>query len=206
MKQFDKLVQFRNQDKDLQAMEAQYRQKMNEAGQRVEDLKAQLQATIADEFRTGKDATTAKNKLKDDIASAEKDYALAKAEYEECLRYTSEKRLETGITAEAVLLSWRDEYLPAVHSEEIQPILDRMSRARSEYLNALLDLREKRQEYLGLCREMYELAQTTRVNGAIMAITHPVDLKPVPLISGQDLALIDRGELPPGVERKRTWE
>ncbi|ATY84795.1 hypothetical protein CVV65_07550 [Kyrpidia spormannii] len=208
MKEFAKFTQFKNQDIDLQKMEAQYRQKMNDAGQRVEDLKAQLQATIADEFRSGKDATTAKNKLKDDISSAEKDFALAKAEYEECLRYTTEKRQSSGVTAEDVLRSYRDEFVPSVWEGEVKPILDRMAQARAEYLNSLMDLREKEREYAPLRTQMYDLSRTTKVDGAYVAVMNPVDYRQseIPYISGQDLALIERNELPSGVERRKTGE
>lgn len=155
---------------------------MQEAGQRVQDLRAELEAVIRSEF-SGEDKTEEKAALRDKIADAEKAQEEAIDEQAKAFDYTRVAAGEGRITVRDLIVNWNQEYKHEVRKREIQPIFDRLHEARTMYLNALLDLYELRDEYHPLYSEIREKVFLDNDdhpgNGLSLHEIVPLDFKPI---------------------------
>ncbi|MCL6575560.1 hypothetical protein [Kyrpidia sp.] len=110
--------------------------------------------------------------------------------------------LNGNATVEQVIEGWND-YMASVYATEVQPIVQRLEDARKAYLNAVLDLQEKRREYAQLRNQVSEWSKTFKVNGAHLYIRDVVEDAQVKYLTGAELVGVQDGNLPADVQRVR---
>ncbi|SEP17502.1 hypothetical protein SAMN05518847_12510 [Paenibacillus sp. OV219] len=202
MKAWSLKEKFDRQDEQYNAVVARYEAAVVAAGTQLYDLKAQKDALIRDEFKTGADRSKEKVKLAAQIEAAEK--ALAAAEHERAHAYEYSRTVDDRITVRDLVNNWSGDYRSAVRSDELQPILERLTMARNAYYNALLDIKEFETEYEPMFRQLRDMAFTDNAN-------HPGDYRSpqaiisnndIPRITNEDLLTIDNySKLPNGIDR-----
>jgi hypothetical protein len=152
MKTFDLLQQFKLQGQEEAKARQKYDEKQVAAGEHVRNLKAQYQALFQEELKTGADKSAEKAEMLSKIQEAEKAYEIAKEERVQAYQHFSGSNGE--ISRPDVVQAWLNEYVPAVKAEVLGPILARIEAARSEYLNALLDIVEIADDYRDVVLEV----------------------------------------------------
>lgn len=205
MIKWEKYEDFLEQDKKIIAMREKYATKTKEAGQRVKDLNAELEAILKREFREGKDLSSEKTKKRKQIEEAEKEYEVALSEQSEVEVFIRTEAREGYITPRDLVADWNTNYRPLVREQIFTPIMERMNAAREAYYNALLDLAEERSKYD--IRRSYFVSQFSRVRDGDNHLIYPreiVDHREFPLITEEGLyRLQQHGEFPAGTERKQ---
>ncbi|OXM82500.1 hypothetical protein [Paenibacillus rigui] len=162
MRTWDLKEKFDRQDEQHNAVVARYEAAVVAVGTQLHDLKAQKDALIRDEFRTGADRSKEKAKLSTQIEAAEK--ALAAAEHERGQAYEYRRTVDDRITVRQLVLDWSGEYRSAVRTAELQPIIDRLTAARKAYYNALLDIKELEAAYDPTFQQLRDMAYRDNVN------------------------------------------
>ncbi|WP_148302537.1 hypothetical protein [Caldalkalibacillus mannanilyticus] len=194
------------QDTKFTEMREKYATKTKEAGQRVKDLNAELEAILKREFREGKDLSSEKTKKRKQIEEAEKEYEVASSEQSGAEMYIRTEAREGNITPRDLVADWNTNYRPLVREQIFTPILERMNLAREAYYNALLDLAEERSKYDQRRRNF--VSQFSEVRNEDNHLIYPsemVDHRELPLITEEGLYRVQQyGEFPAGTKRKQT--
>lgn len=202
MKKWELKESFDVQDEQYNAVIARYEAAVVAAGTQLHNLKARKDALIMDEFRTGTDRSKEKAKLSVQIEAAEK--ALAAAEHERGQAYEYRRTVDDRITVRQLVLDWSGDYRSAVRSDELQPIIDRLTEARAAYYNALLDVKALEAAYEPTFQQLRDMAYRDNVNhpGDYRSPQSIIDNKDIPRITNEDLLMIDNyHKLPHGIER-----
>ncbi|RED51132.1 hypothetical protein [Cohnella lupini] len=187
MRTWDLKEKFDRQDEQHNAVVARYEAAVVAAGTQLQDLKTQKDALIHDEFKTGADRSKEKAKLSAQIEAAEK--ALTAAEHERGQAYEYRRTMDDRISVRQLVLDWSDGFRSSVRSDELQPVLDRLTKARAAYYNALLDVKDLEAAYEPTFQQLRDMAYNDNVN-------HPGDYRsPLPIISNSDIPLITREDL-----------
>lgn len=188
-----------------------YKQRVQDAGQHVKDLTAELEAILRREFSEGTDLADLKAKQRDKISAAEKEYENAKAELEQAKKFAQENDSEK-ITLYDLVVDWNRNYQPMVFETQVKPVLDRIAKAREEYLNALFDLLTLKSQYDNYRRShsenmtrYYRSQDGKKYDGGRVYPKEVVSLRDAKLITGDDLYYVeDRKKLPDDVKRIPT--
>lgn len=202
MRIWDLKEKFDLQDEQYNAVVSRYEAAVVAARTQLQDLKAQKDALIRDELRTGTDRSKEKAKLAVQIEVAKK--ALADAEHERTHAYEYRRTAGDRISVRQLVLDWSGDYRSAVRAAELQPIINRLVEAREAYYNALLDAKELEAAYEPTFQQLRDMAYNDNSN-------HPGDHR-MPLsiiqnsdihrITNEDLMMIDNyRKLPNGIER-----
>ncbi|MEE6133990.1 hypothetical protein [Priestia sp. GS2] len=119
--------------------------------------------------------------------------------------YNQYKKSKT--TPKALLLDYPN-YRKLVKESEVDPIIKRMKKAKSDYFNALLDMVEVKHEYSIIFRDIHELAMRTTIDREYQHVAPPVDFEnhtEIPLVTELDVKRFNRlmhaDYLPEGVKR-----
>ncbi|MFE4714795.1 hypothetical protein ACFRAM_28530 [Paenibacillus sp. NPDC056722] len=202
MRTWDLKEKFDRQDEQRNAVVARYEAAVVAAGTQLQDLKAQKESLVRDELRTGTDRSKEKAKIAAQIEAAEK--ALKAAEEERGAAYEYRRTAPDRISVRQLVLDWSGDFRSSVRSDELQPIIGRLTEARAAYYNALLDVIELETAYEPAFQQLRDMAYTDNVN-------HPGDHRAplpimansdIPRITNEDLAMIDNyRKLPSGIKR-----
>lgn len=210
MRRFERYEEFVAQDERFNKVRARYDGKVIEAGRRVEDCRAELDAVIRSELSTGEDKSADKVRIRKRIAEAEAEYEAAQEERGKAYEFARDESDRSRITFREVLLEFNGPYRQSVRETELKPIQDRIQRARAEYLNALCDLYEMKSEYyVGIESELRDIARLDNES-------HPGNhMMPLSIVTESDVKPITRAEIvdvmeqrkvPDDVKRVRTQE
>jgi hypothetical protein len=171
---------FDKPDTRLHEMTARYAKASIDAGTRIQDLKAELEAVIQKEFKEGKDLSAEKAAKRKALTEAEAAYEYALDEQRKALEYIGIESQIDRITPADLAKDWTEVYRPAVRESRLTPIVERMAAARAEYLSATLQYVELVDEYRPITSATKELVYGYFSNG-----THGATP------SLQDIAVID---------------
>lgn len=209
IKQWDLMEQFQKQGEKFQAMRERYAQKERESKEHVQNLRAQYDACIHRELREEKDCTTEKDRLRKQIADAEKAVELAEQERLQAYRYIDEdESVADKVTVAHLAQDYLSNHLPAIRAEEIEPIVTRLKTARAEYFNAVLDLYEVKGRYQSFWSHLQE--QVNRYyndgsRGSRPHIPHIFEEHLAPFIQGHELVgAVNYRRLPDDVKRVKS--
>ncbi|WP_394136905.1 hypothetical protein [Cytobacillus oceanisediminis] len=67
-------------------------------------------------------------------------------------------KCDPNIKAAEVVTDYVENYRSQAISEEVQPIIDRLEKAKADYFNSLFDLYEKEAEYMRIDRKVKDIA------------------------------------------------
>lgn len=180
MRKFDLLEQFETQDAWMHEAKQKYIDNERAAAEHVQNLKSQLEAEFSNELKSGKPSTN-KAKLRVDLEKAEKDYQEAQHERVKAFEYYGKQGGK--IKSADVVQAYLHEYSPAVKSEVLTSISEKMQQAKELYYSALLDFFNHQDEYRELIRTIKHMDQVAHQRGEspyTYAIDFPVkeaDLK-----------------------------
>lgn len=194
------------QDVKYLEIQARYNRAVIDAGTRLADLKAQLEALLREEFRTGNDMSAEKAKLRSRIEEAEKAKATAELERAQAYDYTREASAEGRITIRDLVLDWNRSYTKAVREAEFIPIQERMTAARDAYYNAVLDYYEFMERYSPLYSDLRYMNNQDNENhpGNHASVAEIANRSELPMVIEKDLYYIgERKELPNGIKRSK---
>lgn len=209
IKQWEFMEKFKKQDEKFQTMRDRYWQKERDAKEHVKNLRSQYEACIHRELKEGKDCTTEKDKLRTQIVDAEKAAELAEQERVQAYQYIADESMADRITVAHLATDYRENYIPAVRKERLDPILERMEKARLEYYNCVLDIQELKDDYHPLYSSFYEMVRGYFSSGKHGATPVPMQvveqMGKFPLIIDSDLSSIQSSrKLPIEMPRKKT--
>jgi chromosome segregation ATPase len=204
---WQKYEEFKAQDSKHHEIREKYTKKARDAGQRVEDLKAELGAILTREFREGKNLTAEKEKKRKEMEQAEKEYGEALEEKQKALEFTRTEAESDRITIRDLILDWNRHFVTEVREKELSKIVDRMAKAREEYYNAITDFKELKDKYHPLhshfkekVREYYKAGADPGNHLMVNSVAETSDL---PMITDDELYSIQTyNRWPSGVERK----
>lgn len=211
IKHWELMEQYNKQGERFRELRERYVQKEREAKEHVQNLKAQYEACIHKELREGKDCTTEKDKLRKQIADAEKAVELAEQERVQAFKYIDEGKVQADrITVAHLAEDYLQNHLPAIRAEEVDPIVERLKAARAEYFNCILDLfevKDRYQQFVSQFAEMVNRYYYSGNHGARPYIPHVFEAHMVPFINDHELsAVMNYRQLPPDVKRVTTTE
>ncbi|MFD0675285.1 MULTISPECIES: hypothetical protein [unclassified Paenibacillus] len=193
------------QDRQYQAIRDRYDRALIEAGTRLEDLKSEQGALLREEFRTGADMSAQKAKLRAKIDEAEKAKESTALERNQAYDYTRVAAGMDRITVRDLVLDWNGPYRSAVREAELTPVVERISAARSEYYNAVLDFYNLKDRYFSEYNTLHDMAYGDNKNhsGNHMYPHEIANEGDLSTITNEDLIHIqNRRTLPDGIERK----
>lgn len=115
---------------------------------------------------------------------------------------------EGNITPEDLVLDYSDNYRNAAVREDIQPIINRLEKAKSDYFNSLFDLYEKDVEYGRIDSKIRDIARVTKIDGVYRSIKPIVDFGDIstitmPDINGAHKSAFEGREFPRSVKREK---
>lgn len=195
---WDKYQEYLKQDERFHQMRERYAQVERDAGTAVQDLVSELDALIKREIQTGDDLSAEKEKIRKKLVEAEKVFDRAKEERHKAYTFIADESAKDRITVLDIVLDWNNVYRPMVREQQLNPIIERMEKARAEYYNAVLDYHDLRDEYHNF---YHEIKDKTRNTGYFA--NSIVELTDLPRINEEDLSnLQNYRKLPHGIERK----
>lgn len=195
---------FERQDEKFHALRARYDQSVIEVGTRIADLKAEQTALLQTELTTGEAKPADKARLMQALEVAEKELATKEAERIEAHRFTNESAQVDRVTVRNLTLDWNGPYRQAVREQELTPIIERMSAARSEYYNAVLDWYELKDRYRDAYSDISTMTYDDNDNhpGDHRAASEITKTSDLPMINEEELYYL-RQKLPVGVKRTK---
>lgn len=196
---------FEKQGEKYNVIRERYDQAVVEVGTRLADLKAEKDAILQAEFRTGEARTEEKARILQLIEAAEKELATKEAERLEAHRFADSGARAERITVRDLTLDWNGPHVQGIREKELTPIIERMAAARSEYYNSLLDWIELKDTYHFEQAEIHQMTYKDNANHpgdhrSVREVTSKADL---PLITESEMYYLQSGNrvLPAGVER-----
>jgi len=182
--------------------------KVREAEQKVADLVAKKTELLRREVAEGKDLSAERAATSAEIENAEKEVLEAKELRSAASAYVSEASQKGRISILDLTQDWNHKFIPEVREKEFAPILQRMSQAREEILNALLDFYELEDAYGDQRREIQELeTRDANQRGRVSYAIHQIELDynlPIKDIAYELNKIKKYRELPKGIDRKPT--
>ncbi|TLS53392.1 hypothetical protein FE782_03730 [Paenibacillus antri] len=131
---FDFIDRLRDQKVKRQREHQELQRRVESATEELQALKAEYEKVLRDSFSERRDATKELDALQDKIEAAEKAYARRRQERD---MYSSVIKRE--VTEQQVADAWNNEYVPRYKEELVDPALERLMKAKSEFVDALLD-------------------------------------------------------------------
>lgn len=198
--------QFLNQEKRYDEVKERYEKAIVTAKTHLRGLNARKEQILQEEF-LGKDVTQEKQQIREQIEAAEKQVQEAEEERNKMYVFVHESSLKDRVSIRDLSVDWNMTYRTEVREAELTPIIKRMEKARSEYLNSLMDYNELINRY----REAYKWMQTKeyedRRPGDGISINNVATPRDLPQITEEDLYNVsDRWELPSDVLRVEGGE
>jgi len=122
--------------------------------------------------------------------------------------YESYINHEQGVGPVELIVDYRDNYRNASVQEDIQPIIERLEKAKSDYFNALFDLYDKEAEYGRIDSKIRELAREIKIDGAYYSLKPIVDFSDIstitlPDINGANKSAFEGRIFPNSVKREK---
>lgn len=135
------------QDEKYREIKLRHDRIVEDAEQKVKDLISKKERTLREEFESGEDKSAERATLIVQIEEAQKELAEVREMRVAAYHYATSKAQDGRITVRDLTVDWNTNYVPAVVEKELMPIIERMSKARDEYYNSLVDYCELLQEY-----------------------------------------------------------
>lgn len=210
MKKWNLLQKFNNQGDLFSDTKEKYKQKVLDAQSEVVSLKTAYETKIQEELSSGKDLSTEKEAIRKQLLAAQDKLEGVKFEEKRMHEHVAAEFEKVRVRKEDLILDYMQNYRPSVVESEVNPIVDRIEKAKSDYFNALFDLYELEEKYNPVFREVKGFVQNTPINGVHLSPRNPVDLEnEIKLITHED---IDRAQypsfegkrLPNGVQRVKS--
>ncbi|WP_251460082.1 hypothetical protein [Weizmannia agrestimuris] len=155
MKKFDLYEQYLQQNEGIAKARKAYDDKVKAAEQALADAKVKLDEIVHTEITTGAQKTKDKSAARKALEEAEKDAAQAKQERDAAYKYFS--GAGGSITRPQVVQAYLNEYVPAVKSEHLPVIQERMKQGIDLILSAFYDFQQLKREYEDISREVKEI-------------------------------------------------
>ncbi|WP_019722275.1 hypothetical protein [Heyndrickxia coagulans] len=155
MKKFELYEQYLKQNEGIAKARKAYDDKVKAAEQALADAKAKLDEIVHTEITTGAQKTKDKAAARKAVDEAEKDAAQAKQERQAAYKYFS--GAGGSITRPQVVQAYLNEYVPAVKSEHLPVIQERMKQGIDLILSAFYDFQQLKREYEDISREVKEI-------------------------------------------------
>lgn len=202
MIKWDLKEKYEKQDERFQEVRDRYNSAVIMADTHLADLVAEKDAILRQEFQTGKDLSADKQRVSAAIEDAKKKKAQAEEDRSKAYEYSTSASLDGRITIRDLTMDWNSNYAPMVRAKEFSPILERIKRARAEYLNGIIDYYEMVAKYDPAYQEMRELELADARPGDMIAVHQIASERDLALITSADLHKVgvDK-ELPPDVKR-----
>lgn len=174
-----------------------------EARQALAGLQAEYQQKIEDGVKTGKDVTAELDALDKKIADAERLVSRRNAEH--TAAYGARGQQKT--TATDVINAYRQDYAPTVKKAVMEPVHERLQKARALILSAVVDLYQADQEYREIYEQVKEVSAAAHKSGETsvhFAIGKPFEVTDMQryvykLVDEMEAARVSK-QLPAGVE------
>lgn len=165
-----------------------YQKAIVAAGTRVEDLKAELDATIRLELTTGEDKSEEKAKIRTKITEAEAAVLSAQEEKLQADEYIRQESEKDRVTVRELVVDWNGPYRNAVREAELSPIVARMAAARDEYYTAMRDYYQLLEDYRLPRKEIADLEYNDRRPKDGFWVKEVADPSDLPKVTDEDLA------------------
>jgi hypothetical protein len=156
-KKWDLFDRYNEQQRKSGEAIARYYKRIAEAKENVVKARSEYEDLLRREALDGIDLTDEKAAARKALAEAQEAVEIAEKEAVEANRIIREVNTDDRIDIPELIRDFNGSYRNAVRSNEMEPIVKRIEAARSEYLNALLDFYELKEEYRPLETEFNEL-------------------------------------------------
>ncbi|GAA0134732.1 hypothetical protein YSY43_15720 [Paenibacillus sp. YSY-4.3] len=193
------------QDVKFTELRAKHEASVKEAEEKLAVAVAHKQEILRREFEESADLSAERAKSVTAVEKAEKALQEAKELSDAARTYIYEKSKEGRIKAIDLALDWNGNVVKEIREKELAPIVDRLTAAKSELYNALLDFYELTDKYEPLRKDVAELEDREsdaerRTKQHVVPIEQEYNL---PFVSDLDVRNIKRErKLPEGFIRK----
>ncbi|MFM9327963.1 hypothetical protein [Paenibacillus mesotrionivorans] len=177
-----------------------YEKAVIDAGTRLQDLKAELDAIVRTEIQTGADKGAEKTKMRARITEAEADVAQAQVERERAADYVRAESEKDRVTIRDLVVDWNGPYLKAVREAELYPIVKRMAAARDAYYSAVLEYYQLVEDYRLQRHEIAILEYDDKRPGDGIAVHEIANIHSLPLVTYEDFRHIEQFKKLPEVK------
>ncbi|GIP21061.1 hypothetical protein [Paenibacillus sp. J22TS3] len=195
------------QDQRFHEIRARYDKAVIEAGTHLADLIAQKDAILRQEFQTGKDFSADKQRINAAIETAKEAKTQAEEDRAKAYEFATSASLDGRITIRDLTVDWNTNYAPMVRTKEFPAILERVKKARAEYLNGIIDYYDMVAKYEPAYLDMRQLELSDARPGDGIAVHQIVSESDLSLITSEDLHKVGvRKELPADVKRLKIGD
>lgn len=129
---FEKLEDYLEQHMKIAKAQSELNRRAESALEEVQALKAEYEALIRRSVAEGVDVTKELDEMDEKIAKAQTNYERRKQEADTYSRMGKELK----ISKDDVVNSWNTEFLPEYRAKKFEGVLDRLMRAKAEYITA----------------------------------------------------------------------
>lgn len=195
MIKFQLLEQFRKQDEERNATRAKYDVKVREVGTHLADLRAEYDAILRREVLEGVDLTAEKEQQRVKIEAAEKELEQAeeeRAKVYKFLREDREDKCRNGglITPIDLVKEWNGPHLTKVRETEYQPVINKMAKAKADYLDAVAEYCELYERHKLERDRLHEITKSTR-----NFLHLPYEFREMPFLHGHEIVRLQDDKL-----------
>jgi hypothetical protein len=174
---------------DLVEVKERYNAKVEKAKEDLVAAHSELESVLRSEFKGGKELLAEKLAARSKVANSEEALQDAEAEQVKASEYVMQETLKDRVDFPDLVNDWNNSYVPSVREEELNPIIERIAKARAEYLNGIVDYYELKRKYKGLHFEISQgyLDDRRHKKGPHAVVKEVTTLHDLSLINSKDL-------------------